>query len=86
MLKPMFAKGKDLERVLEEAAGPGYNLLICSDSSDFSCGDHIFVAEADGSELEYMGLATSTGDPPWIETTLSLKQALVLSAQTLTQQ
>lgn len=75
MLKPIFTKGTALHRSLNSAPQAGARILYCDESRDFSIGDRVFVAEADGSELEYMGVVRVSGDPPWLETTLSMKKA-----------
>lgn len=80
MLKPLFAKGKELERPLTHSANAGENFLRCANSYEFGIGQRTFVAESDGAELEYMGPVTMAGDPPWVETVLSLKQAKTVTA------
>jgi hypothetical protein len=61
MIKPLFAKARDRERTLTQAAQAGTKTLHVSAPSEFALGDRIFVSESDGSELEYLGPVTQIG-------------------------
>lgn len=61
MIKPFFAKNKALERTLSHAENAGVQILHVSSPGNFAQGDRIFCAEADGSELEYLGLVETVG-------------------------
>jgi hypothetical protein len=57
-MKPLFARGKQNERTLTQFVQQGSTQLpIAGASLYFSVGDKIFVSEADGSELEFLGNA-----------------------------
>ena len=55
MIRPLFAKGKELERTLSQAELAGATDLHVPTPGDFSPGDLIFIAEVDDSELEFLG-------------------------------
>lgn len=71
MLKPLFAKGKSLEVTLAAALSAGANTISLASAEGYAPGDAIFVAESDGSGLEFCGLVTSL-----TETTLDLSLPL----------
>jgi hypothetical protein len=72
MIRPVFAKGKEQEQALSQAAPASANQLYTpSASANFSVGDLIFIAEADGSELEFLGPVIAVA-PTFLTTTLWL--------------
>ncbi len=60
MIKPVFLKGRELERVLTAGVDAGDTMLPVSAGLDFSVGDHVLVSDADGSAAEYVGQASAT--------------------------
>ena len=59
MVRPILAKGKSLERSVAEAVAAGAVEIPVSGGEDFSVGDPMFIAELDGTELEYLGQLVS---------------------------
>jgi hypothetical protein len=72
MIRPVFARGKQQEQSLTQAATAPTNQLYTADAStNFSVGDLILISESDGSELEFLGSVTAT-TPTYLTTSLSL--------------
>ncbi|MCX7017109.1 MAG: hypothetical protein NTW86_31860 [Candidatus Sumerlaeota bacterium] len=73
MNRPVFARGKEQEQSLTQAASaPTHHLYTAEASLNFAVGDRIFIAEADGSELEFLGAVTATA-PTYLTTALALR-------------
>ena len=62
MIKPLFAVAKNLERALSHAETAGATDLHVPSPSDFSVGAPIFVSEANGAEMEFLGRIRAIGD------------------------
>ena len=59
-MRPLFATGKQNEQTLAQAIPEGTTEIPVANASNyFTEGDHLFISESDGSELEYLGIATS---------------------------
>lgn len=57
---PLFAKGKTSERPLIALAARGaFRISVQNASSCFAAGDLIFISDADGARVEFLGRATS---------------------------
>ena len=75
MIRPVFARGKEQEQALSQAASAASNELYTANAStNFSIGDLIFASEADGSELEFLGPAIAVAST-YLTTTLYLGEA-----------
>ncbi len=61
MMKPLFAKDKQLERNLAQSEAAGATVLHVATPSDFNLNDLVFVADADGTGVEYLGAVTAVG-------------------------
>jgi hypothetical protein len=60
MMRPLFATGKQNEQTLSQPISEGATEIpVANASTYFAEGDHLFISESDGSELEYLGIATS---------------------------
>jgi hypothetical protein len=62
MIKPLFAKGKELERTFASETSAGSATLEVAAPEDFALGDRVFVANADGSALECVGPVTEVSE------------------------
>ena len=73
MNRPVFSRGKEQEQSLTQAASaPTHHLYTADASLNFAVGDRIFIAEADGSELEFLGAVTALA-PTYLTTALALR-------------
>lgn len=71
-MRPLFATGKQNEQTLTQPVSEGTtDIPVPNASTYFSEGDHLFISENDGSELEYLGIATSVS-----ETTVTVARAV----------
>ena len=59
-MRCVFAKGISNQRELSESSSAGSFILSVSNAKDyFNPGDLIFISDADGANLEFLGAATS---------------------------
>ena len=79
MIKPLFGKGKTLQRNLSHPEPAGSQTLHIASPGGFSPGDRVFCSEVGGSELEYLGPVTSV-EPDAIQVTHGLAAAKNASA------
>lgn len=72
-MKPIFALGKTNERSESGSLSAGTKTIAVTNASTyFSVGDPIFVSEANGTEVEYLGEATAVDS-----STVTVSYALV---------
>jgi len=57
---PLFCQGRAVERPTSQAVGMGAKQIPTDDATSyFSAGERVFISEADGSEVEYLGTIAS---------------------------